>query len=55
LAYARDWLTERIDKQAQRECRVELVKWAVLAFVVLGVIVDVMLLHKWASGREEGA
>src|SRR6266849_1843457 len=38
LKSAADWLTERGDSQEQREQRMEAVEWAVLVFVVLGVI-----------------
>jgi hypothetical protein len=43
--YARDWLTERSDLRELRENRVEAVEWAVLLFVILGVILDVMLVR----------
>jgi hypothetical protein len=42
--HARDWLTECRDTHARKEQRVELVEWAILVFVILGVITDVMLL-----------
>lgn len=38
------WLTERADLAELREQRLETVEWAVLIFVVLGVIVDIALL-----------
>lgn len=43
--YARDWLTERSDAHEQREQRVETVDWAILLFVILGVILDVVLVR----------
>ena len=33
---ARHWLTERGDRAANHEWRIELVEWSILAFVVLG-------------------
>lgn len=38
------WLTEKRDVAERREQRLETVEIAVLIFVILGVIVDVMLL-----------
>lgn len=43
LKHATDWLTERGDSQEQREQRMETVEWAVLVFVVLGVVESVQL------------
>jgi|ERR1700722_10556832 len=40
------WLIEQADRHANREWRVELAEWAVLVFVILGVIVDFLLLLK---------
>jgi hypothetical protein len=41
------WLTEKADMAERKEQRVEFVEWAILAFVILGVITDVMLvLHE---------
>lgn len=40
------WLTERADLRERREDRIEMVEWAVLIFVVLGVIVDIALLFR---------
>ncbi len=49
LKDATAWLTERGDSQEQREQRMETVEWAVLMFVVLGVIVEgVQLFHRLA-------
>jgi hypothetical protein len=39
------WLTERRDIAERKEQRVETVEVAVLIFVVVGVIVDVLLLY----------
>lgn len=44
LAEAGDWLTECHDSQEQREDRFETVEWAILVFVVLAVIIDLLLL-----------
>jgi len=41
---ARDWLTERADFHERREQRVEAVEWAVLIFVVVSVVVEILLL-----------
>lgn len=41
--YARDWLAERITLHERREDRIETLEWAVLIFVVLGVIADGLL------------
>lgn len=38
------WLTERRDLAEKREQRVETLEWAVLAFVILGVITDLAVL-----------
>jgi len=37
---ALDWLTERRDIHQRREDRLEMVEWAILIFVVVGVIVE---------------
>lgn len=37
------WLTERADLAERREDRLETVEWAVLIFVAVGVIADVLL------------
>ena len=42
------WLTERYDSRERHERRLETVEWAILIFVFLGVIVEVMqLLKMW--------
>ena len=47
---ARDWLTERGDIRERREQRLEIVEWAILIFVVLGVIVEsISLFHEVAD------
>jgi hypothetical protein len=43
---AEAWLIEQADKHANKEWRIEVAEWAVLIFVILGVIVDVLLLLK---------
>jgi hypothetical protein len=41
------WLRERQDIHARREDRLETVEWAILIFVVVGVIADVVIvLHE---------
>jgi hypothetical protein len=37
---AADWLTERGDSKEQQEQRMETVEWAVLIFVLAGVVVE---------------
>jgi len=44
LKNAEDWLTERSDRNERHEDRVETVEWAILVFVILGVIADFALL-----------
>jgi hypothetical protein len=44
IPHAEDWLTERGDAAARHEQRVETVEWAILIFVVLGVLADLGLL-----------
>jgi hypothetical protein len=44
INHARDWLTERGDLEKLRELRQEMVDWAILIFVILGVIADFLLL-----------
>jgi hypothetical protein len=44
MAHARDWLRERNDLRELREARLETAEWAILIFVVLGVILDIGLL-----------
>lgn len=46
LQAAQDWLTERRDIHERREQRLETVEWAILIFVVLGVLTDVVVLIK---------
>ena len=43
LAEASAWLTERGDKRELHEQRLETVEWAILIFVVVGVILDFIL------------
>jgi len=38
-----DWLTERRDIKERKEQRIETVEWAILVWVVLGVIADIIL------------
>jgi hypothetical protein len=40
------WLTERGDSQERREQRLEFVEWAILVFVGVSVIVDILLLWR---------
>ncbi len=39
-----EWLTERRDVHQRREDRLETVEWLILAWVVLGVITDILIL-----------
>jgi hypothetical protein len=41
---ARHWLNERADKAANHEWRIEIVEWSIFAFVVLGVVLDIVRL-----------
>jgi hypothetical protein len=42
------WLTERRDIQERREDRLEMVEWAILIFVVVGVLADFAIVaHEW--------
>jgi hypothetical protein len=43
------WLTERRDIEERHEHRIETVEWAILIFVILGVITDIMLLLSTAK------
>ena len=43
LKQAADWLTERRDSLERRENRVETAEWAILIFVVVGVVLDIVL------------
>jgi hypothetical protein len=43
LAEAILWLRERHDVHARREDRLETVEWAILIFVVVGVLADVAI------------
>jgi hypothetical protein len=44
MDHARDWLRERSSIRELREARLETAEWAILLFVVLGVILDILLL-----------
>ena len=37
VADAAKWLTERADKNANHERRIEIVEWAILIFVIVGI------------------
>src|SRR5262249_23760063 len=41
-SHARDWLTERGDLHERHEDRIELVEWAILLFVIISVIVELV-------------
>lgn len=43
VKHAQDWLTERADVRGRHEWRMERVEWAILIFVVLGVVADFVL------------
>src|SRR5262249_12501689 len=43
---ATDWLTERGDLKVLHEQRLEFVEWAILVFVVSGVILDCVLVFQ---------
>jgi hypothetical protein len=44
---AESWLTERGDKTANKERRLEIVEWSILGFVILGVVADFALAFHW--------
>src|SRR5438105_15856208 len=46
---AESWLIERGDRAANKEHRLELVAWAILVFVVAGVIMDNGLARHWLT------
>jgi hypothetical protein len=46
LKHAADWLTECGDKREQRDQRSETVEWAILIFVVFGVVIDFIQLAR---------
>jgi len=41
-----DWLTERRDKHELREQRLETVEWAILGWVFIGVVADIVLVMR---------
>jgi hypothetical protein len=41
-----DWLTERRDIHERREQRLEAVEWAILIWVVIGVIADIIIVTR---------
>lgn len=49
--HALKWLTERGDYHEQREQRLETVEWAILIFVILGVIADFSLAFGWFNSK----
>jgi hypothetical protein len=45
-AEAAAWLTEKRDEEECDKTRTEIVEWAILVFVVLGVVFDFLILLK---------
>jgi hypothetical protein len=45
-AYARDWLTERSDIRERHETLMFWLEVGVLLFVILGVVIDLCILHR---------
>jgi len=43
IRHAQEWLTERADLRARHEWRLERLEWAILIFVILGVVADFVL------------
>jgi hypothetical protein len=41
--YGRDWMREQVDREEHREDRLETVEWAILIFVVVGVVADCLI------------
>jgi hypothetical protein len=44
-SYAEAWLTEMGDRHANKEWRLEFVDWAILIFVIAGVLADFALVY----------
>ena len=51
VAPAAFWLTERGDYHEKREQRLETVEWAILIFVILGVVADFALAFGWFNSK----
>jgi len=47
---AANWLTERRDIHERKEDRLETVEWAILVFVVVGVMADIILVMYGLGG-----
>ena len=45
-AGALEWLTERRDLDEHREDRLETVEWAILVFVIIGVLADCLIVAR---------
>jgi hypothetical protein len=48
--YGRDWMREQVDREERREDRLETVEWAILIFVIVGVVADCLIVAheiKW--------
>jgi hypothetical protein len=41
--YGREWMREQVDRAERREDRLETVEWAILIFVVVGVLADIAI------------
>jgi hypothetical protein len=41
--HGREWIREQIDRAERREDRLETVEWAILIFVVVGVVADCLI------------
>lgn len=42
-SYAREWIREQTDRTERREDRLETVEWAILIFVIVGVVADCLI------------
>jgi hypothetical protein len=41
--YGRDWMREQVELEERREDRLETVEWAILIFVIVGVVADTLI------------
>jgi hypothetical protein len=48
---AEAWLIEQVGRQANKEWRLEIVDWAILIFVIVGVFADFSLVFHWFGSK----
>jgi hypothetical protein len=51
IKHAQEWLTERADLRARHEWRLERLEWAILIFVILGVVADFVLAFRGFNSK----